>query len=76
MRVIDVHNITSANGWVFPDGSSVACFALVTTTNHNSPGMLQEKLVIPIRPEELQLNLLGMEVKIIDNDVQFVGEIG
>lgn len=76
MIVLDVHSITSAAGWVFNDGSPVACFALVTAAEQGSLGVLQDKMVIPIRQESLQMDLRGYTVNMIDDSIEYIAVHG
>ena len=78
MIVIDVHNITTAStGWLFDDnsGDRVACFALVTVTDPAAIGAINEKMVIPLRANELTTALLGLEIVPSERLIANVSEI-
>lgn len=72
--IIDVHSISTAQGWVFSDGTQVACFALVTTMRDLAHG-LSEKIIIPVRDTDLHMNLIGKKVDIAGDDVSYIGAI-
>lgn len=62
-RIIDVHSISSAQGWLATEyglDEPVVCFALVSTINTNSNFPEVEKVVIALSKDED--NLMGTEL--------------
>ena len=74
MQIVDIHSITTATDWVFDDGTSVACFALVSFGDERQGVGYVEKIVIPVSSEDIGTNLLGRFIEDFDMDVAYIGQ--
>lgn len=73
MQIVDIHSITTATNWVFQDGTTVACFALVSLRDEHRDTAAMEKVVMPVSEEDLGTNLLGRSIEEFDSDVSYIG---
>lgn len=71
--VSDVHSITTAPpGWRFShNGEQVVCFALVSTVSHKHPSLGTSRMIIPVAAQWLGMSLLGYEVIVAEQDIEF-----
>lgn len=79
--VIEVHSITAAPiGWRIAkyearrSGHRIACFALVTTTSAEHPGVTTGRRIIPVTEHEIGAGLIGMEVETGGPEVTLDGD--
>lgn len=72
MEIVDIHSISPANKCLFADGTSVACFALVSLSDRSTGGKHVEKRIIPIREEDIGSNLLGRDVRDFEIAIAFI----
>ncbi len=68
--IIDIHNITSADGWYFENTGfteeemePVACFLLISMIDTDHPTLGVEKIVIGIGSDDLISSLINAEVQ-------------
>lgn len=73
MQIIDIHSITTATDWVFGDGRTLACFALVSFSDESQGGEGVAKMVIPIGADEVGENLLGRFIEEFDMEPSYIG---
>lgn len=72
--IVEVHSISAAApGWRFEDSNQpVVCFALVTVAATAHPGNFQNRWVIGLGQNDVNSDLLGMEVGVLEKNVCFV----
>ena len=58
MQIVDIHSISTATNWVFEDGTTVACFALVSFGDERQGAGYIEKIVLPVSEDDIGANLL------------------
>ena len=75
MQIVDIHSITTATNWVFGDGTTVACFALVSFGDERQGAGYVEKIVVPVSEEDVGTNLLGRFIEEFDMDVSYIGTV-
>lgn len=62
-HIIDVISISPATGFVYSgDGASIACFALVSATNTDHPGLAPSRQIIALGEHDIGTDLIGTEI--------------